>query len=40
LVWAVGEIIKVEGFAALKSASRVARIAGVDRKLIGRYLAD
>jgi hypothetical protein len=37
LVWAVGEIIKVEGFASLKSASKVARLAGVDRKLIGRY---
>jgi hypothetical protein len=37
LVWAVGEIIKVEGFASLKSASKVARVAGVDRKLIGRY---
>ncbi|RKR82036.1 hypothetical protein BDD43_2203 [Mucilaginibacter gracilis] len=37
LVWAVGEIIKTEGFVALKSASKVARIAGVDRKLIGRY---
>ncbi|WP_091370440.1 TetR/AcrR family transcriptional regulator [Mucilaginibacter mallensis] len=37
LVQAVGEIIKTEGFVALKSASKVARIAGVDRKLIGRY---
>ncbi|WP_121197669.1 TetR/AcrR family transcriptional regulator [Mucilaginibacter gracilis] len=37
LIGAVGEIIKVDGFASLKSASKVARFAGVDRKLIGRY---
>jgi len=37
LVEAVGEIIKTEGFAALKSATKVAKTAGVDRKLIGRY---
>ena len=37
LLSAVGEIIKIEGFASLKSASKVARFAGVDRKLIGRY---
>jgi len=37
LLSAIGEIIKIEGFASLKSASKVARFAGVDRKLIGRY---
>lgn len=37
LIRAVGEIIKIEGFASLKSASKVAKFAGVDRKLIVRY---
>jgi DNA-binding transcriptional regulator YbjK len=37
LIWAVGEIIKTEGFNALKSASKIARKAEVDRKLITRY---
>jgi AcrR family transcriptional regulator len=37
LIRAVGEIIKTEGFDALKSASKVARKAEVDRKLITRY---
>ena len=37
LILAVGEIIKTEGFDSLKSASKIARMAGVDRKLIGRY---
>ncbi len=36
LIWAVGEIIKMDGFESL-SASKVARKAEVDRKLIGRY---
>lgn len=36
LILAVGETIKLEGFNAI-SASKVARIAGVDRKLINRY---
>ena len=37
LIGAVGELIKTEGFAGLKSASKIAKIAGVDRKLITRY---
>ncbi|MDP9079036.1 MAG: TetR/AcrR family transcriptional regulator [Bacteroidota bacterium] len=37
LILAVGELIRTEGFISLKSASKVARFAGVDRKLIGRY---
>jgi AcrR family transcriptional regulator len=36
LVWAVGEMIRLDGFDSL-SASKVARKAEVDRKLIGRY---
>lgn len=36
LVWAVGEVIRLEGFDSL-SASKVARLAEVDRKLINRY---
>ncbi|WP_184547326.1 TetR/AcrR family transcriptional regulator [Mucilaginibacter sp. FT3.2] len=37
LIIAVGEIIKTEGFDSLKSASKIARKAEVDRKLINRY---
>jgi len=36
LIWAVGEIIRLEGFDSL-TASKVARKAEVDRKLINRY---
>jgi AcrR family transcriptional regulator len=36
LIWAVGEVIRNEGFDSL-SVSKVARKAEVDRKLIGRY---
>lgn len=36
LIQAVAEIIKLEGFDSL-SASKVARRAEVDRKLINRY---
>jgi DNA-binding transcriptional regulator YbjK len=36
LIWALGETIKLEGFNSL-SASKVARKAEVDRKLITRY---
>lgn len=36
LIWALGEIIKLDGFDSL-SASKVARKAEVDRKLINRY---
>jgi AcrR family transcriptional regulator len=37
LINAVGEIIKTEGFNSLKSASKIAKKAEVDRKLINRY---
>jgi AcrR family transcriptional regulator len=36
LIWAIGETIRLEGFDSL-SASKVARRAEVDRKLINRY---
>ncbi len=36
LIWAVGEVIRTEGFDSL-SASNIARKANVDRKLINRY---
>jgi len=36
LIWAIGEIIRIDGFDSL-SASKVARKAEVDRKLINRY---
>jgi AcrR family transcriptional regulator len=36
LIWALGETIRLEGFDSL-SASKVARRAEVDRKLINRY---
>ena len=39
LVWAVGEIIKTDGFASLK-ISTIAKEANVDRKLIYRYFGS
>lgn len=39
LIWAVGEIIRLEGFDSL-TASKVARKAEVDRKLIYRYFGS
>jgi AcrR family transcriptional regulator len=36
LIWAVGETIRLDGFDSL-SASKIARKAEVDRKLISRY---
>lgn len=36
LIWSLGETIKLEGFNSL-SASKIARRAEVDRKLINRY---
>jgi AcrR family transcriptional regulator len=39
LINAVGEIIKLEGFAGLK-ISNIAKVAVVDRKLIYRYFGN
>jgi AcrR family transcriptional regulator len=39
LVWAVGEIIKTDGFSALK-ISTIAKVANVDRKLVYRYFGS
>jgi AcrR family transcriptional regulator len=39
LIYAVGVIVKAKGFSAV-SISKVAREAGVDRKLVYRYFGN